>query len=140
MPAKVRTLRQTAVLPATPHDVYEALLDPKRHAKFSGTPASLSRRAGGAFSHYGGALEGFVLFLEKDRRIVEAWRANSWAKGHYSIAEYLLSGSAQGTRVEFSQYGVPTAAFQGISDGWRKHYWTALRRHFAADRPTTPNV
>jgi activator of HSP90 ATPase len=123
----VRTLRQTVVLPGTPNAVYRTLVDPKVHAKFSGAPARFLAKPGGAFSHYGGALEGFVVFLEKDRRIVLAWRANSWSKGHYSIADFVLTPVKGGTRVVFTQAGVPTAALASISSGWHEHYWDPLK-------------
>ena len=124
----VRNLRQVVTIRATPHAIYTTLVDPKRHARFSGMPARLVARPGGRFSHFGGALEGFVLVLEKDRRIVLAWRANSWAKGHYSIAEFALTRVGRGTRVEFSQYGIPSASFASIADGWHEHYWGPLQQ------------
>jgi uncharacterized protein YndB with AHSA1/START domain len=124
--SKVRTIQQTVVLPGTPNRVYKAIVDPKEHAKFSGHPARLVARPGGRFSHYGGALEGFVLLLKKNSRIVLAWRANSWQKGDYSIAEFVLTRVQGGTRVEFTQSGVPAAALAGISSGWYEHYWGPL--------------
>jgi activator of HSP90 ATPase len=127
----VRTIRQTVDLPGTPSQVYAALVDPKQHAKFSGLPARLVARPGGAFSHFGNALEGFVLVLRKDRQIVLAWRANSWAPDHYSIVEFLLSKSKRGTRVEFSQYGVPASAYANISSGWKTHYWAMLTKYLS---------
>jgi len=129
---KVRTIQQTVVLPGTPSAVYRALVDPKVHAEFSGRPARSTGRPGGAFSHYGGALEGFTIFLQKDRRMVLAWRANSWPIGHYSIVDVVLTRVPGGTRVEFTQSGVPTDAFASISSGWREHYWGPLTRFLKA--------
>jgi activator of HSP90 ATPase len=125
----VKNLRQTVTIRASPHAVYTTLVDPKKHAKFSGMPARMVTKPGGAFSHYNGALEGFVVHLEKDRRIILAWRANSWDKGHYSIAQFVLSKVRGGTRVEFSQFGVPSPHLAGISDGWRQHYWGPLKAY-----------
>ena len=124
---KVRTIRQTVVLPGTPSRVYKTLVDAKEHAKFSGHPAHLVVRPGGRFTHYGGALEGFVILLKKNSRIVLAWRANSWQKGDYSIADFVLTKVKGGTRVEFTQSGVPTASLGSISSGWYEHYWDPLK-------------
>jgi activator of HSP90 ATPase len=126
--ASVRTIHQTVFLPGTPHAVYTALVDPKVHTEFSGAPATMAARPGGPFRHYGGALEGFVILLRPDERIVEAWRANSWPEGHYSIVDYRLAKAGKGTRVEFSQYGVPAASYRSISSGWREHYWGPLMK------------
>jgi activator of HSP90 ATPase len=87
-------------------------------------------RPGGRFSHFGGALEGFVLQLQRDRRIVLAWRANSWSKGDYSIADFVLTKARGGTRVQFTQAGVPADAFESISSGWQEHYWGPLTKFF----------
>jgi activator of HSP90 ATPase len=125
-----RNLRQTVTLRASPHDVYETLVDPKRHAAFSGAKASLTRKPGSPFSHYDGALTGFVVELVPDRRIVLAWRAGSWSEGEYSIARFLLTKVRGGTRVVFEQFGIPPSDFEGIRSGWREHYWRPLQAHF----------
>ncbi|MCI4363032.1 MAG: SRPBCC domain-containing protein [Thermoplasmata archaeon] len=127
-----RNLRQSVTLPATPHDVYEALVDPKRHAAFSGARASMARRSGAPFSHYDGSLTGFVVELVPDRRIVLAWRANSWPAGEFSIARFALTKLRGGTRLVFDQYGIPSSDFAGIQSGWRDFYWTPLRAYFEA--------
>lgn len=109
-----RNLRQTITLRASPHDIYETLVDPKRHAAFSGAKASLKRTPGSRFSHYGGALTGFVVELVPDRRIVLAWRAGSWPEGEYSIARFLLTKVRGGTRLVFDQFGIPSSQYEGI--------------------------
>lgn len=124
----VRTIQQTILLPATPNKVYRTLVNPKEHARFSGRAARLTARPGGRFSHYGGALEGFVILLQRNRRIVLAWRANSWARGDYSIADFVLTPAKGGTRVEFTQSGVPSASADNISKGWHEHYWEPLNK------------
>jgi activator of HSP90 ATPase len=125
----VRTIQQTVTLPGRPSAIYQTLVDPKLHAKFSKLPARLVAKPGGSFSHFGGALEGYVLFLERNRRIVLAWRANSWEKGHYSIAEFILTPVKGGTRVSFTHSGVPTKAVASIASGWTEHYWDPLQAH-----------
>ncbi len=131
--SKVSTIHQTVTLPAPPNIVYKTLVDAKAHARFSGHPAQLAAKPGGRFSHYGGALGGFVVLLQKNRRIVLAWRASSWAEGDYSIADFVLTKVANGTRVEFTQSGVPTASAKSIASGWHEHYWAPLSKFLARD-------
>ena len=77
----MKTIRQTATIRgATPHDVYETIMDSKRHSKLSQQRATVSRRVGGAF-RVGHDLEGKQLALTKDKKIVQTWRANNWPKG-----------------------------------------------------------
>ena len=125
----VKNLRQTTTIRASPHSVYTTLVDPKEHAKFSGGAARLAAKPGGRFSHYDDSLSGFVLHLDKDRRIVLAWRSSGWPEGHYSVADFVLTRVKGGTRIEFSQYGIPASDFADISDGWRQYYWDALKAY-----------
>ena len=46
---KTRTIRQTLTLDASPHDMYELLMDEKEHARFTAGAAEISRDGGGAF-------------------------------------------------------------------------------------------
>ncbi|HEY6957579.1 MAG TPA: SRPBCC domain-containing protein [Candidatus Limnocylindria bacterium] len=130
----MRTIRQTALIRgATPHDIFETLMDGKRHTALVGQPVKVSRRIGGAFS-VGHDLEGTTLSLTKDRRIVQRWRANNWPAGVYSKATFALARAPGGTRITFTQTGVPSQFFREISDGWRAYYWAPLRKQFAAAR------
>jgi activator of HSP90 ATPase len=125
----VKNLRQTVTIGASPHAVYTTLVNPKEHAKFSGAEARLDPRPGGRFSHYDGSLVGVVVHLQKDRRIVLAWRSTGWPDGHYSIADFRLSPVGKGTRLEFCQYGIPSSDFADIADGWRQYYWAPLKTY-----------
>jgi activator of HSP90 ATPase len=130
----MKTIRQTATIRgATPHEIYETLMDSKKHTGLSRQPTRVSRRVGGAFK-VGRDLEGKNLALTKDRRIVQTWRANNWEKGHYSKATFRLAKVARGTRVTFTQTGVPDDKYGEISTGWREYYWNPLRQQFASRR------
>jgi len=41
-----KTIRQSVTIKASPHAVYEALMDSRKHAAFSGMPARISRKVG----------------------------------------------------------------------------------------------
>ena len=61
--AQSRTIEQTKHFDASPHDVYEALMDSEKHSQFTGAKATISRDVGGAFTAYDGALSGSILEL-----------------------------------------------------------------------------
>ena len=127
-----RTINQTALIRgATPHDIYETLMDGKRHGALSGQKAKMSRRVGGAWN-VGHDLEGKQLVLAKDKKITQTWRANNWPKGVYSKATFALAKAPGGTRITFTQTGVPSVFFKEISTGWRSYYWKPLRQQFAS--------
>ena len=73
---KTRTIRQTVAFKATPHEVFEALMDSKKHSEFTGGKAKISRNVSGKFTAYDGYAEGTNLELVKDKKIVQTWRAS----------------------------------------------------------------
>ena len=127
---QVRNLRQTVQIKASPHEIFESLVNPRHHAKFTGADAKLVRRPGGPFSHYDGDLSGFVLELVQDQRITLAWRSSGWPEGHYSIARFELAPAKGGTRLVFEQFGIPAGDYADIADGWKQYYWTPLKAYY----------
>jgi activator of HSP90 ATPase len=127
MPAK--NLHQTVQFRASPKEVFALLVDPKKHAMFTGMPAKLERRPGGKFSHYGDSLTGFVVELIPSKRIVLAWRESTWPEGHHSIAWFELKPKGKGTQLTFEQFGVPTNRIKDIGDGWKEYYWQPMKTY-----------
>ncbi len=104
---ETKTIRQSVNIKASPHDVYEALMDSKEHAKFTGGKASISREVGGKFSAFDGYAAGVNLELVPDKKIVQSWRAEDWPEGQESRVTFALSKVEGGTRLKFTQSGVP---------------------------------
>ncbi len=65
-----------------PQHIYEALLDAKKFNAFPGAPAEIDRKAGGAFSMFGGQIVGRNIELVPNQRIVQAWRPSPLGAGH----------------------------------------------------------
>jgi uncharacterized protein YndB with AHSA1/START domain len=63
-----KTLRQSVLLRATPHEVYEAIMDSKKHAEFTHSPAIIDRKVGGEFSAFDGWASGTTLELIPDKK------------------------------------------------------------------------
>jgi activator of HSP90 ATPase len=124
---KTRTIRQQATFKASPHEVFEALMDEKKHAAFTRAAAKVSRKLGGRFTTYDGYADGVNLELVPDRKIVQSWRASDWPAGQYSTTTYLLTPVAGGTRLTFTQSEVPGEQYDDVSQGWRDYYWQALK-------------
>ena len=124
-----KTIEQTVTFKASPHDVYESLMDSEKHSKFTGAKATISREVGGAFTAYDGALSGKILELVTDIKIVQAWRGSGegWVPGHYSTATFSLEAIDGGTRLSFVQTGVPEQSFEQISQGWNTYYWPKMK-------------
>jgi activator of HSP90 ATPase len=129
---KLRTyLHQEVDIKAGPQRIYEVLLDSKQFAAFTGLPAEIDPKAGGAFSMFGGLIVGRNVELIPNQRIVQAWRPASWDSGVYSIVKFELRGQSAGTRVVLDHAGFPEGKFGGLDSGWHERYWEPLKKFLA---------
>jgi len=124
------TIRQTVTFSASPEQVYEVIMDTKKHESLSGEKASICTKIGGAFTAWGEHISGFNLVLQPGRRIVQAWRAHDWWADHFSIATFDLCKVDGGTELRFTQIGVPPHRFDGHSRGWIETYWQPMQDLF----------
>jgi activator of HSP90 ATPase len=123
-----KTIRQTATFKASPRAVYEALLDSRKHAAFTGMPARIDRRPGGRFTAYGGYLEGVTVELVPNRKIVQFWRSRNWPRYHYSTVTFALAPVRGGTRLRFTQEGFPNNDYSAKRSGWISSYWEKIKK------------
>jgi activator of HSP90 ATPase len=128
---KTKTLQQTATFKASPRQVYAMLMDSKKHQSLSGQPAKISRRVGGSFTAWGSHISGFNLALKPGQKIVQAWRATGWWPDHYSIVIYDITKVRGGTKLKFTQIGIPPNRYSGHYRGWIEAYWTPMKEIFA---------
>ena len=122
-----KTIRQTVTIKASPHAIYEALMDSRKHTAFSGMPARISRKPGGRFTAYGSYLSGVNLELVSDKKIVQFWRSKNWPKFHYSTVTFELRRVKDGTRLSFTQVGVPDNDYRAKKRGWIRSYWEPIK-------------
>jgi activator of HSP90 ATPase len=122
-----KSIRQTATFKTTPHEVYEILMDSKKHGQFTGSEAKISRKVGGKFTIYGGEISGENLELLPDQKIVQSWRYSDWPEGIYSKVIFSLEPTVKGTRLTFTQSGVPDDKYEDIKQGWKDYYWEPMK-------------
>jgi activator of HSP90 ATPase len=124
----LKNIRQTATFQANAHDVYEALMDAKKHSGFTGSKAVISRRVGGRFTTYDGYATGENIELVPDQRIVQTWRGDDWPEGLYSRIMFILEETNGKTQLTFTQTGIPDEQAADITQGWRDYYWKPLKK------------
>lgn len=124
---KTKTIKQQVTIKVKPNDVYEALMDSKKHSKFTGGKASISRKVGGKISVYGDYIDGVNLELIPGKKIVQSWRGNDWHQGHYSKATFSFKTVKSGTKLTFTQSGVPDDQYEPIKQGWIDYYWKPMK-------------
>ena len=126
---KTKTIKQNVSFKASPHEVFEALMDEKKHSAFTGGGARVSRKVGGSFSIFGGALCGKNLEIVQDKKIVQEWYCEdaNWPKGFFSKLIITLTKSGTGTKLLMMHEKVPLGSVKSISQGWKDHYWNPMK-------------
>lgn len=111
--------------------IYEALLDSKQFAAFTGMPAEIDRAAGGGFSIFGGLITGRNVELVANERIVQAWRPADWDAGVFTLVKFELKDWASQTQLILDHTGFPEGNFRHLDSGWYLRYWEPLRKYLA---------
>jgi activator of HSP90 ATPase len=126
-----RTVRQSVTFKASPREVYEVLMDSRKHSKFTGDKAIISRKVGGKFM-VGEYIQGVNPEMVPNEKIVQSWRGSDWPEGHFSRAIFSLRAEGSGTRLTFTQTGVPEDNYEEIRQGWHDYYWKPMKELLAS--------
>ena len=123
------SLHQEVELKATPQRVFDVLMDAKQFAAFTGKPAEIDAKPGGAFKTFGGLIEGRNVELIAGQRIVQAWRPTSWDAGVYSLVHFELKPRGEGTLLVLDHTGFPEGDYDHLYPGWYARYWDPLKKY-----------
>ena len=122
-----KTISQKVKFKASPRQVYDMIMDSKKHQSLSGLKANISRKPGGKFTAWDKHIEGYNLALVPGKKIVQAWRATGWWPDHYSVAIFDISKTNAGSTLTFTQLGIPANRYSGHYRGWIETYWTPMK-------------
>ena len=125
-------IKQTVLIDASPAEVYEAYVDPKKHAAFTGQSATGSPKVGGRFTAGDGYISGKYLVLEKGKKILHEWTTTEWPAGYPpSLLELRLRAKGKKTELTMLHTKVPEEQVDYYAEGWKEFYWVPLKKHFA---------
>jgi len=128
---KTTTIRQKVTVQASPIDVYEAFLDAKKHAAFTGSKATSDPRVGGKFTAWDGYISGRNLELEKGKKIVQEWVTSEWPEGlPPSRLTLAFKKVKDGTEISMIQSDVSAEQTEELKEGWIEFYWKPLKEYF----------
>jgi uncharacterized protein YndB with AHSA1/START domain len=129
---KFGTIRQTALIDASPLEVYEAFVDPKKHAAFTGQSATGAPKVGGKFAAGDGYITAKHLELVKGKRILQEWTTSEWPEGYPpSLLELTLKAKGKRTELTMVHSKVPEEQVDYYAEGWKEFYWGPLKAYFA---------
>jgi activator of HSP90 ATPase len=127
-----KTIKQKVKFKAKPKVVYELLADSRKHSTVTGEKAVIGKKAGSAFSAYGGYIKGINVELVPGKRIVQAWQGAEFPKGIFSMAAFVLSPTNDGgTELVLTHRGVPKHLIPAIEKGWREYYWDKMKDYLS---------
>ncbi len=133
-----RTIKQSVAIRATPVEVYDALVNAKKHAAFTGAKATSSNKEGGKFTAWDGYITGKYLKLTPGRKIVVEWSTREWPSEYPpSMIEFAFERADKGMRLTMVQTQVPAAQAPNYRQGWKDYYWNPLKRYFAGKAKAT---
>lgn len=129
----MKTIKQIVVIKASPEQVYDALMESKKHVAFTHDKAKISKKVDGKFSAYGRYITGKNLELIRGKKIYQSWHASDWPEGWNSkvtfIFDKIKEGTKDSTRLTFTHEGVPSEYYESIKKGWIDFYWDPLKEY-----------
>lgn len=125
----VKTIQQTVTFHGTPDEVYQLIMDPEKHAAFTGAEVVMSNEINGKFETFNGYCHGYNIELVEGKKIVQAWHfeEEGWPGDHFSICTFIFEPEGNQTKLLFEQTGVPEHKADAIAAGWNEYYWEPMK-------------
>jgi activator of HSP90 ATPase len=127
---ETKTIKQKITFKANPKKVYDLLMDPKKHAEFTGGKVKMSQKPKGKFEVFGGYCTGYNVALDPGKIIIQAWnfKEEGWPATHYSGCTFEFFKVPGGTELHFLQEAVPAHKAEDLKKGWKKYYWNPMKK------------
>src|SRR5215467_6456391 len=133
MPRVSRITQNTFIPSAAPADVYDAFVNAKTHARFTGAAATGAARVGARFTAWDGYIQGVHRTLVEGKKIVQDWRTTEWPAGMPdSRVEFTFKAAKGGTEVRMVHSKVPAEQAASYRQGWVDFYWKPLNAYFSS--------
>jgi uncharacterized protein YndB with AHSA1/START domain len=133
-------IRVSSVIQASPDRIYKAWMSSEGHSKMTGSTATVEPRIGGKHSAWNGYIQGEILELEPNKRIVMEWRSSEFPAGSLpSRLEVDLEREGKATRVTIVHTEIPAGQGAQYEAGWNDFYFKPMTAHFVATvKPSEP--
>ncbi len=129
------TITQKVIIPASPEEVYDAFIDPKKHSAFTRAKATGEPLVGAEITAWDGYITGKNLELEKGKRIVQEWSTSEWPEGYPPSKLTLTFCKVKGgTELTMVHSMVPAEQAEEYRQGWIDNYWDLMKEYFKNKR------
>jgi uncharacterized protein YndB with AHSA1/START domain len=122
----------TLVVAEEPKRVFNAWMDPREHAQFTGGGlATIEPWSGGRFTAFDGDVHGIFLGVDAAARIVQTFRTPEFPpEARDSRVTVTFEPSAGGTRLHIVHSDVPPNLLRKLQKSWESNYLKPLARYF----------
>lgn len=121
----------SAIIPASPEEVYDAWLDSARHAAMTGGTAEVNNREAESFYAWDEYISGKNKDLHRPDKIVQFWRTVEFAETEPdSLLEINLRAVDGGTEIVLRHSNLPAHGEQYRS-GWVENYFNPMKEYFS---------
>jgi activator of HSP90 ATPase len=126
---ETKTINLSVTFDAAPPEVYQLIMDPKKHAAFTGGKVTMSSKVKGKFNIFDGYIHGYNIELKEGEKIVQAWHfaENGWPDDHFTICTFLFETAKGKTKLTFEQTDVPAHKVNELTSGWKQFYWEPMK-------------
>lgn len=133
-------IKISAIFPVSAKKLYDAWLNSKSHAAFTGSKAQIEPRNGSPFSISNGYITGTNLILQPYGRIVQNWRTTEFPEGAPdSKLEILFEKHNSGTMLTIIHSHLPNGDEKKYEKGWKEYYIKPMKLYFKESNGSTKN-
>ena len=130
---KPRSIKLFVSITAKPEDVFVALTDAKKIARWSGQKGKVAPKVGGKFEMFDGWVKGTVLEFKPGKLLAYTWVPDDWPEGaEESVVKYTLVPVKGGTKVVLEHSHFPNEdQKKSHTGGWKEFVFDPLKDHFS---------
>jgi len=133
MQANAPNVLVSAWFPTTPGALSAAWLDADAHTAMTGGRAEVAPVERSAFTAWDGYIEGTLIEIEHERRILMTWRTTDFAPDDGdSLVELTFSRAHGGTQLWLHHTDIPRSQGTRYRAGWRDFYVRPMTEYFTA--------
>ncbi|MCX6182306.1 MAG: SRPBCC domain-containing protein [Bacteroidetes bacterium] len=137
MAIKLTSFKQQVTLNASVDELFEQIMDSKKHSDLSGAKAVIGKKVGDSFSVYDGYAYGKNLKIIPGKLIVQSWRAHEekWPEECMSevIFEFKKVDKTK-SKIVFTHKNIPAVVAETFKKGWIDYYWSLLKMKYNKTR------
>uniref|UniRef100_A0A5S6QXQ6 Aha1_N domain-containing protein n=1 Tax=Trichuris muris TaxID=70415 RepID=A0A5S6QXQ6_TRIMR len=128
--SKTRQLSLKEKFRCSAMDAYMAFVSEHMIKLYTRSPCAVDSKPGGKFWLFDHMVDGAFLELEPGKKVLMNWRMKSWPENETSTVSLTFEQMDDGTELILEQTGVPEDHFDATEDGWRRHYFAAIKGTF----------